>query len=62
MHMQTGRYAEPSVPSGPVAVLVTPESGEYRDDLAPFDRRSVSKTLANLVKGIKLKLSPDSSS
>lgn len=58
VHMQTGRYAEPSLPSAPFAVLVTPESGEYRADLATFDRRSVSKTLADLVRGRVFKLNP----
>lgn len=52
-HVQTGRYAEPSLPSVPFRMLVFTESNECRVNLS-----SGSKILANLVRGGKFKLSP----
>lgn len=52
-HVQTGRYAEPSLPSVPFRMLVFTESNECRVNLS-----SGSKTLANLVRGGKLEMSP----
>lgn len=52
-----GGYAEPSLPSVRFRMLVTTEWDECRVNLARYDRR-VSKTLANLVRGINFKMSP----
>lgn len=52
-HVQTGRYAEPSLPSVPFRMLVFTESNECRVNLS-----SGSKILANLVRGGKFKISP----
>lgn len=52
-HVQTGRYAEPSLPSVPFGMLVFTELNECRVNLS-----SGSKILANLVRGGKFKMSP----